>query len=79
MRHVMILAMFVALAAFAARPGGPIYDVRIWAEMATLPTDVLARAEAEVLRELERLGMPAVPRVPPGDPDLWWASALGSG
>lgn len=41
--------------------------------------EAVARAEAEVLRELERLGVPAVPRVPPGDPDLWWASAPGSG
>lgn len=41
--------------AFAARPGGPLYDVRIWAEMATLPADVLARAEAEVERLEARL------------------------
>ncbi len=31
-------------------------------------------AEAEVLRELERLGAPAVARVPPAAPDLWWVS-----
>ena len=35
-------------------------------------------AEAEVLQELERLGVPAAPRVPPGDPDLWWASGSRS-
>jgi hypothetical protein len=40
---------------FAARPGGPLYDARIWAEMATLPSDVLARAEAEVERLEARL------------------------
>ena len=29
-------------------------------------------AEAAVLRELERLGFPATPRDPRGEPDLWW-------
>ena len=30
-------------------------------------------AVAEVLRELERLGLPAVRRASPGAPDIWWA------
>jgi hypothetical protein len=41
--------------AFAARPGGPLYQARIWAELANLPTDVEARAKAEVQRLEARL------------------------
>jgi len=38
-----------------ARPGGPFYAVRLWAEMTNLPKDVLARAQAEVARLDARL------------------------
>jgi hypothetical protein len=35
---------------YAAKPGGLLYDTRIWIEMANLPADVVARAQAEVGR-----------------------------
>lgn len=41
--------------AVAARPGGPLYEARLWAEMANLPTDVVSRAKAEVERLEARL------------------------
>ena len=41
--------------AFAAQPGGLLYDGRIWAEMATLPAGGVDRAEAEVHRLEDRL------------------------
>ena len=41
--------------AFAARPGGPLYAARIWNEMANLPGNLLARAQAEVARLEDRL------------------------
>lgn len=41
--------------AFAARPGGPLYATRIWAETLTLPTESSARALAELERLDERL------------------------
>ena len=41
--------------AFAARPGAPLYDARMWAETLTLPTDPSARAVAELARLKERL------------------------
>jgi hydrogenase maturation protease len=34
-------------------------------------------AVAAVLEELERLGCPAVPRIPRGEPDLWWEAGNG--
>ena len=39
----------------AARPGGPLYEARLWAEMANLPMEVVARATAEVARLEARL------------------------
>jgi hypothetical protein len=39
----------------AARPGGPLYGARIWAETLTLPTSVADRAGAEVRRLNDRL------------------------
>jgi len=39
----------------AARPGGPLYEARLWAEMANLPTDVVSRARAEMVRLEARL------------------------
>ena len=39
----------------ATKPGGPLYDTRIWIEMANLPAEVVARAEAEVSRLDARL------------------------
>jgi hypothetical protein len=45
----------LAGAASAAKPGGPLYAVRLLAETATLPSDPLARADAEVARLEERL------------------------
>ncbi len=41
--------------AFAARPGAPLYDARLWAETITLPTDPSARALAELERLKDRL------------------------
>ncbi len=39
-------------------------------------TDVVREAVpgavAEIIGELERLGYPASPRVPPAEPDIWW-------
>src|SRR5688572_4844334 len=40
---------------YAARPGGPLYDARLWAETLTLPSDPSARAVAELDRLAERL------------------------
>jgi hypothetical protein len=40
----------------AARPGGPLYDIRLWVETATLPSEPSARALAELARLDERLG-----------------------
>jgi hypothetical protein len=45
----------VAGTAYAAKPGGLLYDTRIWIEMANLPADVVARAEAEISRLDARL------------------------
>jgi hypothetical protein len=39
----------------AARPGGPLYGARIWAETLTLPTTAAERAAAEIRRLNERL------------------------
>jgi hypothetical protein len=39
----------------AARPGGPLYGTRIWAEALTLPSSAAERATAEVQRLQERL------------------------
>ena len=36
--------------AWSARPGGPLYPARLWTEMANLPGDLIARADAEVRR-----------------------------
>jgi hypothetical protein len=41
--------------AFAARPGGPLYDARLFAETLTLPSDPSARAVAELDRLKDRL------------------------
>ena len=41
--------------AFAARPGGPLYQTRLWAETLTLPSDPSARAVAELARLQDRL------------------------
>jgi hypothetical protein len=51
-------AVAVSLAAgtaLAARPGGALYDVRVWAETITLPSDASQRAVAEVGRLDDRL------------------------
>jgi len=32
----------------------------------------VSKAVAEIIGELERLGYPAAPRVPPSEPDIWW-------
>ena len=39
----------------AARPGGPLYETRIWAETLTLPSTAAERATAQVHRLTERL------------------------
>ena len=36
--------------AWSARPGGPLYAARLWTEMANLPGDLIARADAQVRR-----------------------------
>ena len=56
---VVVAASLAALLAVggvhAARPGGPLYDTRLWAETLTLPSDPSARALAELDRLTERL------------------------
>lgn len=42
--------------AVAARPAGPLYDARLWAEVLALPADPSARAVAELDRLERRLG-----------------------
>ena len=41
--------------------------------------DAVPAIEAQVLRELERLGSPATPRHAPCKPDVWWEAANVSG
>jgi hypothetical protein len=50
----LTLAM-VAGTVYAAKPGGLLYDTRIWIEMANLPAGGVARAEAEISRLDARL------------------------
>ena len=50
----LTLALVVGSVA-AARPGGPLYGARIWAETLTLPASAADRAAAEVRRLNERL------------------------
>jgi hypothetical protein len=55
-----LMAGFLTLAilagtAYAAKPGGPLYSTRIWIEMANLPADLVARAQAEISRLEARL------------------------
>jgi hypothetical protein len=40
---------------YGARPGGPLYGARLWAEMANLPADLQDRAAAEVNRLDQRI------------------------
>ena len=52
---VALLAASLALvlaagAALAAEAGGPLYGVRLWVETVSLPTDLAARAEADLAR-----------------------------
>lgn len=53
--------------ALAARPGGPLYASRVWAETLTLPSDPGARAVAELERLTHRL-QEAVAASQAGDP-----------
>ena len=39
--------------------------------------EAVPRAIAEVVRELERLGLPATRRASPGVPDIWWEKEPG--
>ena len=50
-----LAAVMVAGGVYAARPGGPLYETRLWAETLTLPSDPSARAMAELDRLRERL------------------------
>jgi hydrogenase maturation protease len=50
-------------------------DTSMHAALTAAVRDGLAAVEAEVLRELERLGAPAVARPEPLAPDLWWETA----
>ncbi len=55
---VMVGCLSLALlagTALAAEPGGPLYAVRIWTEMATLPANLADRAQAEIGRLQDRL------------------------
>ena len=45
----------VAGSVSAASPGGPLYATRLWVEMVGLPSDPMARAEAELARLQDRL------------------------
>jgi len=46
--------------------------VEIGTELSSPVRDALVRAESEVLRELERLGVAVAPKAIPAAPDLWW-------
>lgn len=50
-----LAAVMVAGGVYAARPGGPLYETRLWAETLALPSDPSARAFAELDRLRERL------------------------
>ncbi len=50
-----LAAVMVGGGVYAARPGGPLYETRLWAETLTLPSDPSARALAELDRLRERL------------------------
>lgn len=50
-----LAAVMVVGGVYAARPGGPLYDTRLWAETLALPSDPSARAVAELDRLRERL------------------------
>ena len=50
----LTLAM-LAGTAYATKPGGPLYAARLWIEMANLPAEVVARAQAEINRLDARL------------------------
>ncbi len=57
---VAILAGTLTLAmlagtVYATKPGGPLYATRLWIEMANLPAEVVARAQAEINRLEARL------------------------
>ena len=54
MAGVMTLAILFGTA-YAAKPGGPLYAARLWTEMANLPADLVARAQAEMARLEARL------------------------
>jgi hypothetical protein len=50
------LSVGVAAGAMAAsQPGGPLYETRVWLEMATLPSDAASRADAQIVRLQSRL------------------------
>jgi hypothetical protein len=49
MAGFLTLAMLVGMA-YSTKPGGPLYAARLWTEMANLPAEVVARAEAEIHR-----------------------------
>lgn len=50
-----LAAVVVVGGVYAARPGGPMYETRLWAETLALPDDPSARALAELDRLQERL------------------------
>jgi hypothetical protein len=54
MAGLLTLAVMAGTAS-AAKPGGPLYGTRIWIEMANLPADLVARAQAEISRLDARL------------------------
>jgi hypothetical protein len=62
----LTLATAVGVSA-AATPGGPLYEVRIWLETATLPADVDARA-LERVRQIEERLVDAERAAASGDP-----------
>ncbi len=50
-----LAAVMFAGGVYAARPGGPLYETRVWAETLTLPSEPSAHAFAELERLRERL------------------------
>ena len=51
-----LAAVMIVGGVSAARPGGPLYEARLWTETLALPTDPSARAVAELGRLRDRLG-----------------------
>lgn len=51
----LLVLVIVGGAAAASGAGGPLYGARLWVETMTLPTDPVARTDAELVRLEDRL------------------------